>query len=208
MQGDDMRTAHDWNDILVACQVRPTTAAIWSTVFADTIHADTFSAGDSDIEYFLGQILHESQLLEKLEENMDYSAPRLMQVWPNRFPTLSDALIYAHSPEALANKVYGGRMGNMSAGDGWLYRARSPIGVTGKDAYAALGDLCGQDFVGLPDLLLQPHFGLEACIHWWENRIPDSMLGDTVQVTRRVNGGDIGLSDRERLTDEAIKAMT
>lgn len=203
-----MRTASDWNSILIQCQVKPATAAAWSSVFADTIHPDTFSKGDEDIQYFLGQILHESALLEKLEENLNYSAERLMAVWPHRFPKLADALPFAHNPEALANWVYGGRMGNDQPGDGWLYRGRSPIGVTGKDAYIRLGALCGQDFVSVPDLLCQPHYSLEACIHWWEDRIPDSMLGDTVKVSRRVNGGDIGLTEREKLTDEAGRALT
>jgi putative chitinase len=202
-----MRTAADWNDILNQCGVKPTTAAIWSTVFADTINDTTFSAGDRDIPDFLGQILHESGGLEKLEENLDYTAQRLMQVWPSRFPTLSDALIYQHSPEALANKVYGGRMGNVNPGDGWTYRGRGLIGITGRDAYSWLGDLCGQDFVSVPELLSEKHFSLEACIHWWENRIPDSMLGDTVSITRKVNGGLIGLADRQKLTGLAQQAL-
>jgi putative chitinase len=202
-----LRTAAQWSVELVQCQVKPATAAKWSVVFENTIRVGTFSRGDEDIKYFLGQILVESARLEKLEENLDYSAERLIQVWPSRFPTLGDARFYAHSPEALANKVYGGRMGNVNPGDGWRYRGRSPICVTGLDAYRALGELCGQDFVSVPDLLVQPHFALEAAIHWWENRIPDSMLGDTVQITRRVNGGLIGLADRQHLTDAAGQAL-
>lgn len=203
-----MRTAHDWNDILVACQVRPVTAAIWSEVFADTIHDDTFSRDDDDLQYFLGQILHESQMLERMQENLDYAhAERIQAVWPTRFPTLTDARFYVHNPEALANKVYGGRGGNSAPGDGWLYRARGFPGITFKDGYAHLGDLIGQDLVGVPDLLLEKHYALEAGIHWWEDRIPDSFLGDTVRVSKRVNGGVIGLADRQRITDLAGKAL-
>lgn len=202
-----MRTAHDWYDILVRCQVKPTIAALWSEVFADTVKPGTFSQGDAELDDFLGQILHESHHLQALTENMNYSAERLCQIWPTRFPTLADARPYARNPEALANRVYGGRMGNTEPGDGWRYRARTPVGLTGKANYAFVGDLVGQDLVGMPELLEQPHFALEACIAWWEDRIPDSMLGDPEKVTRRVNGGLIGLADREQLTALAGEAL-
>ena len=91
---------------------------------------------------------------------MNYSAERLCQVWPTRFPALADARPYARNPEALANCVYGGRMGNTAPGDGWRYRARTPIGLTGKDNYGHVGVLMGQDLVNSPELLEQPHFAL------------------------------------------------
>lgn len=193
--------------MLVECGVKPFTAAKWSVVFADTIKRNTFSAGDSEVDDFLGQILHESGGLEHMGEALSYSAERLTQVWPARFPTLDAALPYSRNPEALANKVYGGRMGNTEPGDGWLYRGRSPLQITGKDNYRRVGDLMGQDLIGLPGLLEAPHFALEACIAWWEDKIPDSMLGDIEKVTRRVNGGIHGLAQREDLTDRAQVAL-
>lgn len=196
----------DWSTILSRCGVRPGTAEAWGQVFADTIKADTFSSA-ADLPDFLGQILVESAMLEKMEENLNYSAARIVQVWPGRFPTLDAALPYQHDPEKLANKVYGARMGNVNLGDGWRYRARSPVGITGRNNYTWLGDLMGQDLVDLPELLSQPHYSLEATIHWWEDRIQDSMLGDTAMVTYRVNGGHTGLDDRERLTDLARRVL-
>jgi putative chitinase len=196
-----MRTTEDWTRILRLCGVRNLTATLWAPVFADTIRDDTFSAGDADLQPFLGQILHESSWLTRLEEGLSYSAERLMQVWPRRFPTLGDAYPYEHNPEALANRVYGGRMGNVNPGDGWAFRGRTPIQITGRGAYAVVGGLMGQDLEANPELLDQPHFALEACIHWWEQRIPDDVLGDTEKVTRLVNGGEIGLAEREKLTD-------
>ena len=98
-------------------------------------------------------------------------------------------------------------MGNTAPGDGWRYRARTPIGLTGHDNYAFVGDLMGQDLVDLPELMEQPRYALEASIAWWEDRIPDSMLGDPEKITRRVNGGLIGLSDRIRLTNLAQTAL-
>ena len=202
-----MKTAHDWYDILVRCQVKPTVAAVWSEVFADVVKPGSFSKGDAEIDDFLGQVLHESAGLTRFNENLNYSAERLCAVWPRRFPTLDDARPYARNPEALANRVYGGRMGNTEPGDGWRYRGRGPIQLTGKDNYRAVGDLMGQDLVSLPELMEQPRYALEAAIAWWEDRIPDSMLGDTEKVSRRVNGGLIGLADRIELTHAAGAAL-
>lgn len=202
------RTAAEWNRILIQCRVKPTIAAAWSVVFADTIKAGSFNQGDLEVDDFLGQILHESHGLSQFCENLNYSPERLCQVWPTRFRTLADARPYARNPEALANKVYGGRMGNVEPGDGWRFRGRAPIQITGRDNYAMVGDLMGQDLTVMPELLEQPRFALEACILWWEDRIPDSMLGDPERVTKRVNGGLIGLADREQLTALAGEALS
>ncbi len=201
------RTPQEWYHILIRCEVKPTVAAVWSEVFADTVKPGSFSQGDAELDDWLGQILHESNRLRALTEDMRYSAERLCQVWPRRFATLADARPYAYNPEALANRVYGGRMGNTQPGDGWRYRARTPIGLTGKDNYAHVGALMGQDLVGHPELLEQPRYALQACILWWEDRIPDSMLGDPEKVTQRVNGGLIGLADRQHLTTLAGEAL-
>jgi putative chitinase len=197
-----MKTTDEWAELLSSCGVRADTAATWAPIFADSIADDTFSAGNADLVPFLAQMLVETQMLEKLSENLNYSAERLMAVWPHRFPTMDDARPYARNPEALANKVYGGRMGNDQPGDGWSYRGRGIPMVTGKDGYAWLGGLMGQDLVSNPELLEQPHFALEGGIHWWEKRIPDAVLGDTEKVTQIVNGGQIGEADRERLTEK------
>lgn len=201
------RDASQWLDILVRCQVKPAIAAEWSEVFARLVHEDTFNLGDAELDDFLGQILHESGGLTQFTENLHYSAERLCQVWPKRFPTLADARPFAYNPEALANRVYGGRMGNTAPGDGWKYRARSPIGITGKHNYAHVGDLMGQDLVNQPELLEQPHFALEACILWWEDTITDDLIGDLEKQTARINGGLIGLADRKRLISEAGEAI-
>jgi putative chitinase len=201
------RTPDDWYKVLLACGMTPHIAQEWAIVFSDVVTDTSFSQGDAELDDFLGQILHESGMLTTFTENLNYSAERLCMVWPYRFPTMDDARPYARNPEALANRVYGGRMGNTEPGDGWLYRGRTPIQLTGKDNYVHVGDLMGQDLVTSPELLEQPRFALEACIHWWEDRIPDSMLGDVTKITKRVNGGLIGLADRDRLTEEAKEAL-
>ena len=202
-----MRNAAEWNYILIQCDVKPTVAAIWSEVFADVVTEKSFNLGDAELPDFLGQILHESNHLQDLTENMNYSAERLCHVWPKRFPTLDDAQPYAHNPEALANKVYGGRMGNTAPSDGWKYRARTPIGITGQKNYAHVGELMGQDLVNQPELLEQPRYALEACILWWEDTITDDLIGDPEKETERINGGLIGLADRKRLIGEAQEAL-
>lgn len=205
MQG--LLTADEWREVLIKCGVKIITATTWAEVFADVVKVGSFSKNAEEIDDFLGQILHESAGLERLSENLDYSARRLCEVWPGRFPTIEAARPYARNPEALANRVYGGRMGNNQPGDGWIFRGRGPIQLTGRDNYAFVGDLMGQDLVSLPELMEQPRYALEATIHWWEDRIPDSMLGDPERVTKRVNGGLIGLADRVHLAELAREAL-
>lgn len=201
-------SSDSWYTILVDCGVSNEAATKWSYVFANTIKETTFSKGKEEIDDFLGQVLHESAHLTRLSENLNYkTAKRLTEVWPHRFPTLDSAKPYVNNPEGLANLVYGGRMGNYRPGDGWLYRGRSPIQITGRDNYLRMGKILGQDLDSMPDLLEQPHFALEATIAWWEDRVPDSMVGDIEKVTKRVNGCLIGLTDREHLTAEAREAL-
>lgn len=202
-----VRDASQWLNILLHCQVRLSVAVVWADVFARQVGEGAFSLGDAELDEFLGNILHESDGLTEFTEDLHYRAERLCQVWPKRFPTLADARPYANNPEALANRVYGGRLGNTAPGDGWRYRGRTPIQLTGKDNYRHVGALMGLDLVANPDLLSQPDYALRAAILWWEDRIPDSLIGDPEKVTQRVNGGLIGLADRERRSALAQKAL-
>ena len=202
-----LMSSDEWCAVLRKCGVKIITATLWGDVFADVVTDKSFSKGEEEIDEFLGQVLHESAGLTQLKENLDYSAARLMQVWPTRFPTFVGAQLYAHNPDALANFVYAGRMGNCEPGDGARFMGRGPIGLTGRDNYEFVGNLIGQDLVDLPELMEQPRYALEATIAWWENRIPDSMLGDPTKITKRVNGGILGLNDRILITNEARAAL-
>jgi putative chitinase len=200
----------NWQSILMKCGVRSTTAARWAPVFlAELGSADEprLSAGAAELDDFLGQICHESGMLERVEENLNYSAERLMAVWPKRFPTVGSAVAFARNPEDLANKVYGGRLGNVDPGDGWRYRGRGLLQVTGRDNYAAVGKVLGLDLLADPGLLAQPEIALRASIAWWEGNVPDSVMGDIVRVTKRVNGGTIGLQHRQEVTAKAGAAL-
>lgn len=205
-----MRDAHKWNDILIACQVRPTIAAIWSGYFAQAITSTTFGQGDAETDDFLGQILVESQKLERLEENLNYTTPgRLMVVWPDRFKTLADERPYLHNPEALANKVYGGRMGNVNPGDGWRNRGSGLIMITGADNLRSVQKITGIPVFDHPELLRKPSLEcLQVCIAWWNGHIPDSVVGNVVKETRIVNGGETALAERQKVTAEAGKALS
>jgi len=200
-----MKTPSEWNDILIQCQVRPVTAAKWAEIFSTTILSDTFSRAD-EVDDFLGQILHESGMLEKLEENLNYSAGALMRTWPTRFNS-ETAIQYARDAVNIANRAYGGRMGNDEPGDGWKYRGRGLLQVTGKDNYKAVGETLGIDLVENPDMLAQTEWALKSAIAWWEGNIPDAIMGDTVRVSKRVNGGTIGLDHRIALTEKTNEAM-
>jgi len=201
------RDEAEWNRVLIQCGVKPITAAMWSIHFASTIKESTFSAGASEMDDWLREILHESGMLSRLEEGLNYSAERLMEVWPKRFPTLESAQPYARNGMVLANKVYGGRMGNVDPGDGFKYRGRGLMMVTGRDNYRALGKIMGLDLEHNPDLLAQPVYALLAAIAWWEGNVPDGIMGDVKRVRRAVNGGATGLQHTTQLASTVQKAL-
>ncbi|MGE4243707.1 hypothetical protein [Ramlibacter sp.] len=194
-------SATEWEGILRKLGCKPMTALDWRDAFADEVQPEKFSAGEADLVDWLPQILHECTMLTLLEERLSYSAERLMAVWPSRFPSYDLASMYAGNPRKLANAVYGGRMGNTEPNDGYDFRGRCPIMLTGRAGYAHVGDLIGQDLLVLPHLILEKRYGLIAAIAWWEDRIPDSMLSDQVRLRKRVNGGTIGLAHVQQLAD-------
>lgn len=200
-----------WADILRACGVRPITIARWAPVFAEEIPSpDRFSRGREELDDFLGQVLHESGKLELTEENLNYGSPeRLMAVWPARFPTVDSARPFVRNPRALANHVYGGRMGNVGPDDGWVFRGSGLVQITGRMNTEKLAKALGwmTPEVLAESLRTDAHTALRASIAWWEGNVPDGIMGDVLGVTRRVNGGTHGLDDRRRLTEVADAAL-
>ncbi len=160
---------------------------------------------------FLAQIAVESNQLTAWTENLNYGASGLLATFPTHFTTPAEADSYARQPERIANRVYGGRMGNgpEESGDGWRYRGRGPIALTGHDNYQAYGAALGVDLVGDPDLAATPEIGFRVAGRYWSsngcNELADA--GDFIGVTRRVNGGLTGLASREayyRVAKEAL----
>ena len=160
---------------------------------------------------FIGQCSHESANFKTLEENLRYSAVSLMKVWPSRFPNLAVANQYASNAEKIANKVYGGRMGNgpEETGEGWKYHGRGLIQLTGKENYEHCGLGIGVDLLADPNLLLDPRYACLSAGWFWNkkglNTLADS--GDYETMTKRINGGLIGLDDRKAKIAKAISVL-
>jgi len=158
---------------------------------------------------FIGQCQHESNNFRTLEENLHYSAAGLMRVWPSRFPSTDVADQYANNPEKIANKVYAGRMGNVEDSDGFAFRGRGLIQLTGREAYANCGSGLGVDLINNPDMLFDPEY---ACLSagWFWNKKGLNDLADTQDyetMTKRINGGIIGLDDRKAKIAKAISVL-
>jgi putative chitinase len=157
---------------------------------------------------FIAQVGHESDQLTRLVESLNYSADGLMKTWPSRFDSVR-ATAAARNPEQIANIVYAGRMGNAAPGDGWKYRGRGLIQVTGKTNYAACGEALGLDLISQPELLEQPQYAAMSAAWFWSanglNTLADA--GDLTKITRRINGGTNGMADRQALYDKALKVL-
>lgn len=149
---------------------------------------------------FLGQCMHESGGFKFLRENLNYSAKGLVATWPSRFPNEEHAEEYARKPERIANKVYSGRMGNTEDGDGAKYIGRGLIQLTGKDNYKAASEALGTDFIGQPQLLEEPRYAALSAGWYWNrkqlNQYADLNPMDIDTITKRINGGSIGIADR------------
>jgi putative chitinase len=160
---------------------------------------------------FIGQCAHESNNFKTLEENLNYKPETLMKIWPSRFPDLPTAMKYAHNSEAIANKVYGGRMGNgvEETGDGWKYHGRGLIQLTGKENYDNCGKGIGVDLIGQPGLLAQPHYAIMSAGWFWNKKGLNALAdaGDFETMTKRINGGIIGLDDRKAKIAKAISVL-
>jgi putative chitinase len=154
--------------------------------------------GINRLQYFLAQLGHESNGLTHKEEGLSYSASRLTEIWPSRFPTLEVAKKYERNPEKLANFVYGGRMGNVNPGDGYKFRGRGYIQLTGRETYREIGKIAGLDLENDPDLAAKPENAVRiACAFWtWKKINPTCDTGDFTAVTKKINGGTNGLTDR------------
>jgi|TARA_R110002126_G_scaffold93772_3_gene221987 putative chitinase len=160
--------------------------------------------GPLRLSHFLSQCAHESGNFKFVKENLNYSADGLRKIFPKYFPTIELANKYARQPEKIANKVYGGRMGNgdEASGDGFKFRGRGYIQLTGKDNYAAFDKFVDDDIMANPDLVATKYPLTSAAFFFHKNKlwdVCDKGHGDDIvlAVTKRVNGGTHGLADRQ-----------
>jgi|TARA_R110000796_G_scaffold59629_6_gene137602 putative chitinase len=161
---------------------------------------------------FIGQCQHESGNFRTLRENLNYGAKGLRATWPSRFPTDESAEPYHRKPELIANKVYSDRMGNgpEESGDGWKFSGRGLIQLTGKANYMAASDSLMVDLISDPDLVLSPEYAsLTAAWFWDRNRLnTEADAKDYEKMTRKINGGTIGLADRIKHIEDALKILS
>ena len=158
---------------------------------------------------FMGQCAHESGNFKTLQENLNYSAEGLMKTWPSRFPTKEIADQYARQPAKIAGKVYNGRLGNTSEEEASNFLGRGLIQLTGKENYANCGTALGVDFIGNPTLLIDPRYAALSAGWFWNkkglNALADS--SDIETMTKRINGGLIGLDDRKAKIAKALSVL-
>ena len=158
---------------------------------------------------FIGQCAHESNNFKTLEENLNYRPETLMKVWPSRFPDLQTADKYAHNPQLLANKVYAGRLGNNQENDGWAFHGRGLVQLTGRENYERCGKAIGADLIGQPNLLAEPNYAALSA-GWFWNKAGLNALADIKDyeiMTKRINGGLIGLDDRKAKIAKALSIL-
>jgi putative chitinase len=185
----------------------------WTKAMVDVLPTYEINTPER-IASFLAQCGHESAGFTVLQENLNYSADGLNKIFKKYFPTLESAQPYARKPEMIANRVYGGRMGNGDehSGEGYKFRGRGPIQLTGKDNYTACSEFLFQDdtLVQNPDMLLDPEYALHsACWFWWKNDLNKfADTADLVTMTKRINGGTIGLEDRIAHYNHAMEIFT
>jgi len=160
---------------------------------------------------FIGQAAHESGNFKMLVENLNYRAETLMKVWPKRFPTLEFAKQYERDPKKIANSVYANRMGNRdeASGDGFRFRGRGLFQTTGHAGYFHAGKALGEDFVMNPDLVATPRYAALTAGFFWQthklNQYADAR--DFVTMTKKINGGTIGLADRQKHIAHALEVL-
>lgn len=149
---------------------------------------------------FIEQCAHESAQFTRFEENLNYSAEALLKTWPRHF-TPEVAAVYAHQPEKIGNRAYADRMGNgdEESGDGWRFRGRAALMLTGFEAYLRFFRETGIDVVASPDVLAKPEYALlgAAKVWTWKGLNVYADRRDVKGCTHAINGGYIGEADRE-----------
>jgi putative chitinase len=160
---------------------------------------------------FIAQCAHESGGFKALKENLNYQAASLCRVWPRLFPTMEIANQYAHKPEMIANRAYGNRMGNgdEASGDGYRYCGRGLIQLTGKDNYTAFAESIETPIEELPEYLSTFEGAVQSAAYFWSennlNQYADS--GDILTMTKRINGGTLGIEDRKKHYAHALHVL-
>ena len=160
---------------------------------------------------FIAQCAHESGGFKFLKENLNYKAPSLRRVFPKYFPTDELAMAYEKRPQMIANRVYAGRMGNgpEESGDGWKFCGRGLIQLTGKNNYTFFAASLDMDVEDVPEYLETFEGAVQsACFFWEQNNLNQwADKGDILTLTKKINGGTIGLDDRIKHYNHALHVL-
>jgi putative chitinase len=160
---------------------------------------------------FLGQTMVESAGYKALVENLNYRPETLVKIWPSHFQNMDIANQYAHQPEKIANRAYAGRMGNgdEASGDGWNYCGRGLIQITGKANYAAFAESIDTPVEQVPEFLGTFEGAVQSACWFWENNNLNALAdnGDVLGITKKVNGGTLGLTERQQHTAQAHQIL-
>lgn len=199
----------DMRKALLAVGVAPAIALTWAEPLsaAAALHDITTPAR---VAAFVAQCAHESAGFTRIEESLVYtSAQRIAALWPRLAPIAAELV---RAPQALANAAYADRLGNgpRTSGDGWRYRGRGLIQLTGRDNYRTAGHALGRDLEGQPDLVLQPDVAALSAAWFWSSRGLNAPAdrGDINAITRAVNGpGMAGAGERLALYAQAVAAL-
>lgn len=163
---------------------------------------------------FLAQLAHESAELRRVQENLNYAWDGLRKVFPRHFRSDAEAQAYDRQPERIANRVYANRMlnGDEASGDGWRFRGRGPIQVSGRENYRKAGQALGMGLESDPDLMLDPAVGCLAASWFWHSRGLNTLADADSEngfreITRRINGGFLGLEERIHFWERARQVL-
>ncbi len=162
---------------------------------------------------FIAQCAEECESFSRFTEGLNYSAARLHEVFPSRFPTLASAQPYEHNPQKLANHVYANRMGNGNeqSGDGWKYRGSGAIQLTGKTMITSYAKYKGQDPVVMAGLLKNDLSEILESAMWFfvvvKSLLDEAQKDDIISITKAINGGETNLAARKVFFERACKLM-
>lgn len=191
----------------IAKGMKPERAKIMSDLFNEL--ALKYEVPKESFPAFVGNVIQESGQLAHKTENMNYSAKRMMAVWPGRFKTLESALPYANNPEKLANLVYGGRMGNKDPGDGYQYRGGGFIGITGKEMYSKYAQYLGKPVDETSDLVRSDdRYALDSAFWFYYVHKNLGKETDFKKIVKNINGGLIGYEVRLKYYELAKKNLS
>ena len=197
---------------LIACGINPSQARLYVQPLKET--CDLFKINSkARIAAFLAQLHHESAGFTRTEENLYCTTPeRISAMWPKRVVSLQDAATLCRNPQGLANRVYDNWLGNgdESSGDGWKYRGRGLIQLTGRSNYHVAGDDLGVNYVQAPNLVAMPHDAAMTAGWFWAsihgNELADASLID--ELTKRINGPAMAGADARRSRyDDNMRAL-